>query len=191
MDLQSLIAEKRGKLKHCKTVITNTLGERYEIGNDGKKSNLEQVLPFVVDNNPDLQIARVISGLFLSSQDAAANIEILQEHGIQCVLSIGIDLTVKYENIQYFYCDLLDLPESSLQLVLHECIEIIDECRNKNLLVHCNAGVSRSPTIIISYLIVKLKLSYENAYEKVKSVRPCIRPNDGFVAQLKALQSLQ
>lgn len=46
-------------------------------------------------------------------------------------------------------------------------------------------GVSRSATIVIAYLIRKYKCSYEKAYKKVKDRRQIVKPNSGFVMQLK------
>lgn len=142
----------------------------------------------MIDNKPDLQIAQIIQGLFLSSQDPIINKEILQKHKIRHILSIGIDVPVKFDDINYYYCELLDLPESDLIIVIKKCIRIIHKHRNENILVHCNAGISRSPAIIISYIMALQKISYDDAYNKVKNIRNCIKPNEGFVQQLKTLQ---
>jgi len=48
------------------------------------------------------------------------------------------------------------------------------------VLVVCTAGISRSASVVISYLIKKYKMSYESAFEKVKTARIFIKPNDGF-----------
>jgi len=56
------------------------------------------------------------------------------------------------------------------------------------VLVHCMAGISRSSTIVIAYLIVRRGWSFEKAYEHVRTARPTIRPNDGFMQQLKELK---
>lgn len=187
MDLSSLIKNKKLNLKPCKTVVTDALGERYEIVN-GERKKLSSGLPFVVDEKPDLQVAEIIPGLFLSSQDPTANIEILREHEIRHVLSVGVDSIAKFDEIDYHYCDLLDLPESDLSIAIEKSVKIVHDKRRENILVHCNAGVSRSPTIIISYLMVFEKMSYDDAYGKVKEARSCIKPNEGFVKQLKRLK---
>ena len=61
--------------------------------------------------------------------------------------------------------------------------------------LHCFAGISRSSTIAIAYLMNTKKMNYKNAYELVKSKREAIEPNKGFqsVAFKKALwrQSLK
>ncbi|KZC09638.1 Dual specificity protein phosphatase 19, partial [Dufourea novaeangliae] len=186
MDLENLIRNKKSGLKSCKTIVTNMLGERYEEG-EGEKKKLASVTPFVVDNKPDLQVAHIIPGLFLSSQDPVVNFDILQEHSIRNILSIGIDTPVKFDSIKYYHCDLLDLPESDISESIKKCIKIIGENRGENILIHCNAGVSRSPTIVISYLMISEGLSFDHAYNKVRAVRNCIKPNEGFIRQLQTL----
>ncbi len=46
--------------------------------------------------------------------------------------------------------------------------------------VHCMAGISRSPTIVIAYLMKYEKMNLDDAYNFVKS-RRWIGPNTGFV----------
>lgn len=50
--------------------------------------------------------------------------------------------------------------------------------------VHCFVGMSRSPTIIIAYLIKYENMSLLKAYELVKTRRPIIKINHGFRYQL-------
>jgi protein-tyrosine phosphatase len=59
---------------------------------------------------------------------------------------------------------------------------------NKNVIVHCAAGMSRSATLVLAYLMIENRWHYEEAYNFVKKRRPIIDPNIGFVKQLKALE---
>jgi protein-tyrosine phosphatase len=59
---------------------------------------------------------------------------------------------------------------------------------NKNVIVHCAAGMSRSPTLVIAYLMIENRWSYEATYNYVRSRRGIVEPNIGFVKQLKALE---
>jgi protein-tyrosine phosphatase len=54
----------------------------------------------------------------------------------------------------------------------------------QNVVINCQAGVSRSASFVIGYLI-RRGLSYDNSYELLKSCRPIIKPNRGFIEQLK------
>ena len=46
-------------------------------------------------------------------------------------------------------------------------------------------GISRSPSIVISYLMFKNKWNFKKTFNYVKNKRPEIQPNSGFVEQLK------
>ena len=53
------------------------------------------------------------------------------------------------------------------------------------MLVHCVAGVSRSASLCCYYLMKKWGWGVEASLGCVRSVRPWVRPNDGFYMQLK------
>lgn len=59
---------------------------------------------------------------------------------------------------------------------------------NRNVLVHCHAGVSRSATIVIAYLMAKYNMFANEAIDFLKSKRECIQPNDRFMQNLKDFQ---
>lgn len=188
MDLRSLIAKKKSSLKSCKTVITDQLGNKCEVEH-GQSRELGRGMPFVVDERPDLRVANILPGLYLSSQDPAVRLDILERHGIRHVLSVGIGASERFDGIRYYFCDLLDLPETNMTPSIEKCVDIIRGCREGNILVHCNAGVSRSPAIVIAYLMIVTRMSYDEAYGRVKEARSCIRPNDGFARQLRAIET--
>lgn len=58
------------------------------------------------------------------------------------------------------------------------------EQQNGRILVHCVAGVSRSPSICIAYLIKYRNMTLKKAYYHVMNKRACIYPNIGFWRQL-------
>ena len=62
----------------------------------------------------------------------------------------------------------------------------VEEGRQKNVgvLVHCLAGISRSVTVTVAYLMFSMSLSLEDAYEFLRQVRPNIAPNFNFMGQL-------
>lgn len=53
-----------------------------------------------------------------------------------------------------------------------------------NTLVHCVAGVSRSVSICLAYLMKHHDMSLKEAYKYVERRRPCIKPNNSFFKQL-------
>ncbi len=63
----------------------------------------------------------------------------------------------------------------------------LDECIAQDdhiALVHCEAGISRSSTIVAAYLIWKYDLTVDEALIAIRIHRACICPNHGFLQQL-------
>ena len=57
--------------------------------------------------------------------------------------------------------------------------------KNKtSVLVHCIAGVSRSSSCVIAYLMRRHGLRLSQAYAAVKRKRGIIQPNEGFRLQV-------
>jgi hypothetical protein len=56
--------------------------------------------------------------------------------------------------------------------------------QGKRVLVHCYAGVSRSVSAVIYYLMRTQGLSYEEALARIQTKRPEAFPNPGFVVAL-------
>lgn len=50
--------------------------------------------------------------------------------------------------------------------------------------MHCVAGVSRSASLCMIYLVKYERMTLRQAYHYVKSARPIIRPNIGFWKQM-------
>ena len=74
--------------------------------------------------------------------------------------------------------------------ILFDVIKLMDSflAKDKKVVVNCVAGVSRSASIVIAYLIYKKNMSYEQAYNFLKMKRPIINPNPSFVQQLSYLE---
>ena len=134
-------------------------------------------------------------GLFLGSYEAASSpIEDFEQRNIGFVLSIGHKtyLPPMHEGkLVYFCCECED--ESATNLlplfdVFHSFIERARET-NRGILVHCAAGISRSTTCVVSYLMAKRNLPFNDALKLVKSKRTFVSPNAGFRQQLAALDA--
>lgn len=70
--------------------------------------------------------------------------------------------------------------------MLYPAIRFIDqERKNGNVLIHCAAGISRSASLLIAYMMHHYEGSFDNCLMHVMRQRPCVRPNAGFTKQLK------
>ena len=61
--------------------------------------------------------------------------------------------------------------------------------RIRSVLVHCDQGVSRSPTVVIAYLMRKHRERWDDVMGKVEKRRR-ISPSDNFINQLRAWQDV-
>lgn len=57
--------------------------------------------------------------------------------------------------------------------------------RGSTVLVHCAAGISRSPTLIAAYLMLERNWTCAEALHYIGQRRIDIQPNEGFVQQLE------
>jgi atypical dual specificity phosphatase len=82
-----------------------------------------------------------------------------------------------------------DHPAVDLADHLPTCLAFIEAALANNtqhaVLVHCTAGISRSATVVIAYLMRRFACSFLSAYAFVAEKRPVICPNSGFQEQLR------
>lgn len=136
------------------------------------------------DNFP----CQIEEGLFLGSVGGAFNKEALKCLNITHVLIIANSIQPAFpDDFVYKKIEVLDTPDTNLKIHFNECFDFIDEARQAGggALVHCFAGRSRSATVIIAYLIKQHQMSLSQACLLVKSKRPQIAPNIGFMKQLR------
>ena len=131
------------------------------------------------------------NNLYLGGILAARNHQLLQSHRINsivCALS-GFEMYEYFPEINYHRIYIDDTPASNIKQYLKDAVEFIDiELKiGRNVLVHCAAGISRSSSIVVAYLMAKYSLTYEEALARVKKGRPCACPNIGFERQLRSL----
>ena len=74
--------------------------------------------------------------------------------------------------------------------ILFDVVKLMDSFleRNKKVFVNCYAGVSRSASIVIAYLMYKRNMSFIQAFEFLKMKRSIVSPNLGFIDQLSSLE---
>eukprot|EP01113_Clastostelium_recurvatum_P047884 TRINITY_DN8609_c0_g1_i2.p1 TRINITY_DN8609_c0_g1~~TRINITY_DN8609_c0_g1_i2.p1 ORF type:complete len:220 (-),score=23.21 TRINITY_DN8609_c0_g1_i2:4-642(-) len=149
----------------------------------------EGSLGFVVDYQPDSKIARVVDGLCIGSQDSIVDLAKLHESGITHILNVATGITESHPGVfMYKEVQIMDLEEVIITSYFDQCFQFIDDAmaRKGQVLVHCNAGISRSASIVIGYLMDRLGYTYDAAHDMVKNARPNICPNRGFKEQLRS-----
>ena len=83
-----------------------------------------------------------------------------------------------------------DHPFTRLDNHFDRIADLIHQVHRNNgkVLVHCVAGVSRSATLCIAYLMKYHNMSLFDAHHKVWEARKIVRPNPGFWKQLIAYE---
>ncbi|KAF4021111.1 hypothetical protein G4228_013848 [Cervus hanglu yarkandensis] len=136
-------------------------------------------------------------GLFLGGAAAVAEPDHLREAGVTAVLTVDSEepdfqTGAGVEGLRSLFVRALDKPETDLLSHLDRCVAFIVQARaeGRAVLVHCHAGVSRSVTVITAFMMKTDQLTFEKAYENLKTVRPEAKMNEGFEWQLKLYQAM-
>lgn len=193
---QEIADFSKGRLRKQTTRVTTVTGRKLleRRSGDGGEEQVEELeagsgCGFVEDTRLDLQVGVVRPFLLLASQDAAHDADALRRHKVSHVLNVAYGVANLFpDQLTYKTLQILDLPETDITSYLGECGAFIDQAREQGgvVLVHCNAGVSRSSSVVIGYLMQKEGLPFEEAFSQVKAARPSIRPNPGFHRQLQS-----
>lgn len=130
-------------------------------------------------SNPSKPI-KILDYLYLGNFDAA-DYSNLKDYNISAVVCLTSDSHEYPEDINLYHIDNIseNLDPNSFNIFqLQDAIKFIDnEIKNKNnILVHCMLGSSRSPTVIIAYVMKSLKMTVTEACLFVKQKAPHINP---------------
>ena len=135
-------------------------------------------------------INKITDNIYLGDEEGAKEIDFFKAEQIQNVLSIT-DNPPTYPPELNIIHKIINLDENkSLKIFsyLKECIDFIDNC--DKIYIHCSCGISRSPSIVIAYLMWKTHSSFSQAYNYVQKRRNCIEPNIGFLAKLQKFDTI-
>ncbi len=137
-------------------------------------------------------MSRVTINLYIGDALDVSNLIFLRSKGITHI----VNATVSVKNFfpgefVYIKLNLHDFPIQRLHGVLEPSYRFINEVIDKGgtVIVHCAAGISRSSSIVIYYLMRKYRCSYAEALNHLKSVHPRANPNVGFSAQLSRINT--
>ncbi|EFI27019.1 hypothetical protein CC1G_15152 [Coprinopsis cinerea okayama7 len=128
----------------------------------------------------------IVPGLWLGGLPSALNAANLKEKGIGSVVSVLRGSVKIKETFIRHQIEIDDVEDSDILSHLLPAVKFIEAelGKGRGVLVHCQAGVSRSSTVVAAYLMYTQKLSPEEALEVVRKARPVIEPNAGFRRQL-------
>ena len=133
---------------------------------------------------------KITDKIYLGNEDTARDKSILNQLNISNILICAEGCEKFFPNeFKYKILYIDDAIDENILTWLKEAFEFIDSSVN-NIYIHCAMGISRSPAIVIAYLMYKNKMKYEEAYDFVRDKRKVINPNSGFREQLKKLEKI-
>ncbi len=151
----------------------------------------------IADTNMNENVNKILPRLYLGDDIIARNIVELRKRNITHVLNLTTNILNKFEpELVYLKFTIFDFESQNISQHFDEACQFIQNALQSNekncVLVHCNAGISRSASFVIAYLLKnKIFKTYREAHAHVKKCRPCISPNIGFEKQLLNLERRQ
>jgi len=131
--------------------------------------------------------------LWLGDRFAASDTAVLKKLGITYMLTLYGTHEHEYDVPLKVRCiPLEDDGSTDLGLVFKRCFEFIEMARSngQKILVHCAAGINRSPSIVIAYLMKTNHWRYQQAYGFVQDKRWFIQPTLSYKMQLKKYEAI-
>ncbi len=145
-------------------------------------------------------ISKVTSNIFIGNKYAIIGREdVFTDYGINVVISALTEEEYEEEmicaddfpGIEWHRFDIDDCQFFDIYSYLFEVHFIIQEAvrENKRVFIHCAAGVSRSATLLLGYLMLEKGMHCDDALEYLRKFRPQVDPNPGFMRQLYKLEN--
>ena len=146
---------------------------------------LSSTIKILKDDNTPVEI---IPHLFLGSIGSASNLKQLQNFKITHIVCCASGIKNFFpDDFKYYNLSLLDSEKENIKQYFKESFDFIDDAikNGGNVLVHCHAGVSRSSTILIAYIMKSKKMKLNDVIDLLKTKREKVSPNAGFMGQLR------
>ncbi|CAD8155482.1 unnamed protein product [Paramecium pentaurelia] len=154
-------------------------------------------VPQIVDPDPITCIIEPTheeGGIYVGGYEGAKDLEMLKRLKIRAVLTASQETAVQYSDLVVQFHHVVqahDKDDYNILQFADQTFDFIERHRkHTNILVHCFLGISRSPTIVVAYLMKKYNLNIEKALWKLKSKRRQVNPNTGFLKQLLNYEKL-
>lgn len=147
---------------------------------------------FCRDGQPErAPLSRILPQLYLGAEMDVTQ-DCLSAQGISYVLSVSrcCPQPSFLPQSQYLRIPIDDSLRDDLLPWIPQALRFIDGAMSLgcSVIVHCAAGISRSPALAVAYVMYSLGMDLDHAYRYVKERRPTISPNFNFLGQLQVFQ---
>ncbi|XP_058458327.1 uncharacterized protein DDB_G0271670 isoform X2 [Malaya genurostris] len=130
-------------------------------------------------------------GLFIGNYRDSKDYQQLDRFQITHIVSIH-DSPRRFHPDKHYLCVMAaDTPDQNLSQYFSVCNDFIHAARLKdgNVLIHCLAGMSRSVTVAVAYIMTVTPLNWKEALKVVRAGRAIANPNLGFQNQLQEFET--
>lgn len=146
-----------------------------------------------MSTNPN-RLYHITNNVYLSNLHSALDTNLLRDNNIKIVCRLSEDnneipLSYRSMNIEFFNFEMEDNFMFSKEIIKYSQLiyYIITANPNKNVLVHCNEGQSRSVSAIINYICRLENITVEAALIRIKIIKKDVRPTNEFLHELKKI----
>ena len=132
--------------------------------------------------------------LFVGARPRRENLAVLHQAGVTHVASClegerFKEVEFLASEFDHLFLPLLDRLDADLEACFASLFEFAGpEAETKRVLIHCEAGVSRSAALAIALLMQRERCPFYEQYVAVKVRRAEVLPNIGFASQLQSLE---
>ncbi|KAM7542789.1 hypothetical protein Aperf_G00000000130 [Anoplocephala perfoliata] len=130
----------------------------------------------------------VLPHLLIGCQSDAMSAEVCADFGVTHIINVSADgeMSPHVPPSRFLRIPINDNGKADIVPYFEKAFAFLDSAKRSGgrVLIHCFAGISRSPTLAIAYLMHDQRLTFDEAYNRVKSIRPKISPNFSFIGQL-------
>jgi hypothetical protein len=139
-----------------------------------------------------MTISKINKFIYLGSfEHPFIDSEEFQKLGIDVIFNCSKEIVYtdqnKYiiENFQIVDGDSISMLEN-MDKINNKIVYYLSE--SKKIYLHCVKGISRSPTVLIYYLMSQKKFTYDNALSLLKNIRPVIDIDPEFENLLRTIE---
>ncbi|XP_028449518.1 dual specificity protein phosphatase 18 [Perca flavescens] len=132
-----------------------------------------------------MSVSQITPTLFLSGADGPLNAALMSQKRITLIVNATLShASPAYPGVECVRVPVSDLPSARLGDHFDRVAERIHGNRAGGTLVHCAVGMSRSPALVMAYLMRYRGVTLGQAHRWVRDSRPFVRLNSGFWEQL-------
>jgi predicted protein tyrosine phosphatase len=127
--------------------------------------------------------SQVHANIFIGDMDDARSLSRLRSLGVTHILNMARSVPCYHEDsFIYTHIQIEDAESQPIRPYFVQAFSAMDEAaeHGTGILVHCVAGVSRSVTVVLAWLVERQGLTLREAARQVRSSRPIIDPNKAF-----------